>query len=300
VISKRARQLLEGAIDLHVHPRPSTRSRLLDSREIVEQAERAGMRAVLLKDHNRPTDADAWHANALNLGTRAESSVCLNASAGGVNPAAAEVALQSGARAVFFPTDSARNDRLFWSRHSEKPGFKGKVIGEPERRWKLDVSVLDGAALVDEALAVIRLCAEAGALVCTGHLDASEISAVVEACGQLGARVCVTHAPVFTNADAGLLGGWASAGAFLELVAVFCCDESLPKSVRRSFASEAALVDQVGAGAFVLSSDLGQAGNLPPADGLGAFIDALLAEGIDESDIEIMVRVNPARALGYE
>jgi hypothetical protein len=70
--------------------------------------------------------------------------------------------------------------------------------------------------------------------------------------------------------------------------------------VGRSFATEAALVEAVGAEAFALSSDLGQVGNPSPADGLGLFIEGLLGEGIPEDDIATMTRVNPVRALGLE
>jgi hypothetical protein len=298
--SARARGLLEGAIDLHVHVHPAVRKRLADSRELATQAAAAGMRGLLLKDHDRSTVADAWHANSAAGGVEVFGAVCLNAPNGGVNPAAAEAALRMGAAAVFLPTDSARNDAEFWRRHLGDPAERAAVVGESPRRFTAELDAVDGAGeLTADVRAVIELCAEAGALVCTGHLGSDEVTAVVDACAAIGARVVVTHAPVFTEAGPDLLARWAQAGAILELVAVFCCaTQHLPTSVQRSFAVEAALIDQVGASGFTLSSDLGQVGNPPPADGLAQFIDGLLGEGISEGDLILMTHDNPARAIG--
>ena len=301
--NRTARSLVEGAIDLHVHVRPSVRPRRADSRQLVEEAAALGMRGMLLKDHDRSTVPDAWHANALEVDVRAGGAVCLNAPSGGLNPAAAEAAIEMGADAIFLPTDSALNDGEFWSGVLSDPASKAAVVGEHRtRRHTARISTLDAAGgLVPEVGQVIDLCAEAGVLVCTGHLGADEVTAVVEECASRGARVVVTHAPVFTRADDDLMARWAAAGALLELVVIFCCQSpQLPTEVWRSYETEAALIDRVGADAFVLSTDLGQVGNPSPAEGLVAFVDGLLGEGISEGAISSMTRVNPARALGWE
>ena len=301
--SAAARALLEGAIDLHVHVHPSVRDRVGDSRDLVAEASGVGMRGLLLKDHDRSTVPDAWHANVLDNGVRAAGAVCLNAPLGGLNPAAAEAAIEMGAAAVFLPTDSAHNDGDFWGQVLEDPAQRTAVVGERHaRQFTSRLVATDHAGRVVPAVRdVIGLCADAGALVCTGHLSAVEVTAVVDECANRGARVAVTHAPVFTQADADLMARWAEAGALLELVAIFCCGSPLlPTSVWRSYAGEAALIDRVGADAFVLSTDLGQRGNPSPAEGLATFIEGLLGEGISESDIVTMSHVNPARALGWE
>ncbi|HEX2849366.1 MAG TPA: DUF6282 family protein [Acidimicrobiales bacterium] len=297
-VPRRAVRLLDGAIDLHVHVRPSVRNRRADGREVVEEASAVGMRAVLLKDHDRSTVADAWHANTGGSSADAFGAVCLNAPAGGINPAAVEAALRMGARAVFLPTDSARNDGAFWRAHLGN-GARHAAVGEEPRRWTAELDALDASGPVPAILDVIDLCAASGALVCTGHLSADEVTVVVDECAARGARVLVTHAPMFTGAAPGTMAKWAAAGALLELVAILCCGgPSLPTSVRRSYAADATLIDEIGASAFVLSTDLGQAGNPAPAEGLGLFVDGLLGEGISADDIAVMTRLNPAMALG--
>lgn len=297
-VPARATALLEGAFDLHVHVRPSVRMRLADSRELIEAAAAVGMAGVLFKDHDRSTVPDAHHASMVGTSVLGLGAVCLNAPVGGLNPAAAEAALQMGARAVFLPTDSAHNDTRFWLDRLGGPERRRAVVGELGREWTMELEALDGGgALRSEVVAVIDLCAAAGATICTGHLAADEVTAVVDACAARGARVLVTHAPMFTGAGPDVLAQWAAAGALLELVAVTCCGH-LPQEIMRSYAMEAALVEEVGAGAFVLSSDLGQVGNPPPTEGLARFAEGLLGEGIPEDDVAAMLRSNPARAIG--
>lgn len=297
-VSRKATAALEGAVDLHIHVQPSVRKRIADSRELVEAAAAVGMRGILFKDHDRSTVPDAHHAAALETPVIAAGAVCLNAPSGGLNPAAAEAALQMGARAVFLPTDSAHNDAVFWEARLGDVAHRTAAVGEHGREWTMSIDAVDGGGgLLPEVAAVIDLCARAGALVCTGHLSTQEVTAVVDACADRGARVCVTHAPMFTQAGADDLRRWAATGAILELVAVTCCGH-LPQEIMRSYAMEAALIEEVGAAAFTLSTDLGQVGNPTPADGLAQFVDGLLGEGIAEDDIAVMTRVNPARALG--
>jgi hypothetical protein len=300
--SSKAKASLEGAVDLHVHIAPSVRPRQFDGRELVEEAQKYGMRAVLLKDHDRTTVADAFLTNKLGTGVEAAGSVCLNAPNGGLNPAAAEANIKLGTRAVYFPTDSAANDGHYWARHLDPGEEKSHSTGEGARKFTAQLGVLDASgALVQEALDIISVCAAGGALVCTGHLSTDEVTAVVDECGRQGARVSVTHAPSFTEASPDHLAKWAAAGAYLELVAVFCCGGNhLPTSLKRSYAMDAGLIDAIGASAFTLSSDLGLIGSPSPPEGLATFIDGLMGEGISQADIEIMTRVNPARALGLE
>ena len=54
-------------------------------------------------------------------------------------------------------------------------------------------------------------------------------------------------------------------------------------------------VKEIGAKSLVVSSDLGQSGNMTHADGIEAAIAAMKREGISDGDIDLMVRKNPAR-----
>ncbi|HKC45192.1 MAG TPA: hypothetical protein VKC64_15295, partial [Burkholderiales bacterium] len=57
-------------------------------------------------------------------------------------------------------------------------------------------------------------------------------------------------------------------------------------------------VKELGAASIVLSSDLGQTGNMTHPDGLETMIAAVKGEGVSDADIDLMMRKNPARLLG--
>jgi microsomal dipeptidase-like Zn-dependent dipeptidase len=57
-------------------------------------------------------------------------------------------------------------------------------------------------------------------------------------------------------------------------------------------------VMEIGAQHLVISSDLGQSGNMTHPDGLETAIAEMKREGISDADIDVMMRKNPARLLG--
>jgi len=56
----------------------------------------------------------------------------------------------------------------------------------------------------------------------------------------------------------------------------------------------------VGAEYCIMTTDFGQIDNSPAPEGMRAFIRALLQGGIEEKEIEIMVKKNPARLLNLD
>ena len=59
-----------------------------------------------------------------------------------------------------------------------------------------------------------------------------------------------------------------------------------------------AALKTIGAQSLVISSDVGQSGNLTHPDGLELAIVEMKSEGISDADIDLMMRKNPARLLG--
>src|SRR5260221_9657367 len=98
---------LTGTIDLHLHTAPDVRPRKLDDLEAARQAASRGMRAILLKSHVTLTADRAALAEQAVPGVRVFGGLALNAPAGGLNPAAVEMALAMGAAQIWMPTESA-------------------------------------------------------------------------------------------------------------------------------------------------------------------------------------------------
>lgn len=295
--------LLEGAIDLHVHVAPSVRDRMGDGWDLAEAGAKVGMAGALLKDHDRDTIADAHFVNRrADSSFNCYSSVCLNAPAGGLNASAVESAARMGVNAVFLPTNSAHNDAEFFGRHLGPAHARSELVGETPRRFTPLFSVLDnGGTLTPDAVNVLEACAESSVTVCTGHLSAAEVDAVVHLAAARDLRVVITHAAVFTEATPDQLKAWTDSGAYAEFVYTFCCDvKGRPPILRRSVAGEAALIEMLGPERVILSTDLGQTGRAPPAEGLAMFASGLLAEGIPETALRSILHDNPRRALGLD
>jgi hypothetical protein len=60
---KRVLDLLEGAIDIHIHSAPDVYPRILNDIDLALQAKEMGMRAILIKNHFTETAARAQLAS---------------------------------------------------------------------------------------------------------------------------------------------------------------------------------------------------------------------------------------------
>ncbi|HVJ95793.1 MAG TPA: DUF6282 family protein, partial [Acidimicrobiia bacterium] len=103
---------LDGAADLHCHFGPDPhRERSVDAFEAAREAAAAGHRAIVLKSHDSPTASLAWAVqHDVGDDIAVFGGICCDREIGGVNPAAVEVALGLGARIVWLPTLSSRQD----------------------------------------------------------------------------------------------------------------------------------------------------------------------------------------------
>src|SRR3954454_8360905 len=174
---------LTGAADLHCHFGPDAhRERSVDAFEAAREAAAEHHRAVVLKSHDSPTASLAW-AVQRDVGDAVSvyGGICCDREVGGVNPAAVEVALDLGARIVWLPTLSSRQD--FENGSAAQLGIPGPG---------LVVTDADGA-LLPETQDVLALVREHTAVLATGHVSAAEHYAVVKDFARRG-NVLLTHA----------------------------------------------------------------------------------------------------------
>ncbi|NET31539.1 MAG: histidinol phosphatase [Cyanothece sp. SIO1E1] len=283
--------LIEGAIDFHVHSAPDVTERSLDDFELAQMAADAGMQAVVLKNHVASTAARAVLVNKIVPGVQLFGGVVLNRSVGGINPAAVEAMYRLGhnqGKVVWLPTiDADYHHQVF---HQPGPGIKvaqaGKLLPEVER--------------------VLQLVAQHNLVLGTGHISPAEVKLVVERAHSLGIKnILITHAmadvPGLSIADMQTV---TALGAYLELV--YVNDLMGPESTsiahqnwhRVSVDQMAAAIKTIGAEHFVLSTDLGRRLDPLPAEGYQRFVQGLMQAGITEADIDLMMMKNPARLLG--
>src|SRR5215472_7971518 len=173
---------LTGAADLHCHFGPDAhRERSVDALDAARDAAGAGHAAIVLKSHDYPTAALAAVVDRVVDGVRVFGGICCDREVGGVNPAAVETALRIGAKIVWLPTLTSRQDQL---------NGIGEALGIPGP----GLSVVDEkGALTPDTHAVLDLVAEHDAVLATGHVSWGEHHAVAEEFGGRG-KVLVTHA----------------------------------------------------------------------------------------------------------
>jgi hypothetical protein len=279
---------LAGAADLHCHFGPDPhRARSVDAFEAAHEAAAAGHRAIVLKSHDSPTASLAWAVQRDIGGSIAVyGGICCDREVGGMNPAAVEVALDLGARIVWLPTLSSRQD--FENGVAAQLGIPGPGI----------VVTDETGELLPETQEVLALVREHDAVLATGHVSAAEHYAVVRALAHDG-KVIVTHAtedlagPKLTAAQCREL---AELGAWIELCAMTCIGALATKTVGQMIET----IRAVGVERVTLGTDFGQKANPHPAAGLQTYADELFAEGVSEADIRRMACTNPTALLGLD
>lgn len=270
--------LLRGAIDCHVHSAPDVIARKVDDLELVQQARAAGMRAVMLKCHHGCTCERAYLLNRFFPDFKAFGGLVLNDTAGGINPHAVEAALAMGAAQVWMPTKSAANHRAHF-------GERGGL------------GVLNGTRLRGEVVDVLRLVAEADAVLATGHLAPEESRIVATEAQALGVRrVSITHPEwqVTAMPVAMQQALAASPGVYFER-----CLVSTRPELRFTvpFAEYVRQIRAVGVATTIAATDHGLPSLPAPAEGMADLIRQLLDAGFTGDEVRQMVQANPARLL---
>jgi hypothetical protein len=291
-------EMLVGGIDLHCHvdlefSRTMFR-KALPEWEWLDRAERAGMRAVLLKSHLWPSVTAAAHLEQLWSGSvHVATSVTLNPMAGGVDPWAVEAAAAMGAKAVFMPTWGARSDR-------EHGGFHKRLAEsfqhfDPARLSTLSI-VDDSGALIEPAHEVLRLALERNLMVSTGHISWQESLALAREANRLGFERLVLAHPLSGSVDAphDAVREITRLGAYAE----FCWPTVSPG--RRNPAEVVALVREIGAQRTVLTSDYFGGSGPSPSDLLRMLAGALYDAGLTLEEIRTAVSTNPAALLSLD
>jgi hypothetical protein len=300
--SERARQLVRGAYDLHIHVEPDVIPRRISDLELARRYRELGLAGFVLKSHYVPTAERAAVVRAAVPEVRALGAIVLNNPVGGLNPVAVEIAARGGARIVWMPTVDAANEA---AEHTLRPaGAKlplwAKLQDELRERGIAapPVQVVDEAgALLPAAQEVLRVVAAHQLVLATGHLGRAEIFAVVEAALSRGIRQIVVTHPDYPTQNLGVddQRQLATQGVYLER----CVAPAHTGKVAWGRMFEA--IRATGPEHSVLSTDLGQPANPPVEDGLALVADRLLDAGFSESEVFTMAVTNTVRlATGEE
>ena len=299
--SARARELVRGSFDMHVHIAPDVVERRIGDVELARRCAELGLAGFQLKSHYSSTAERARSVSEIEPGVRVLGAITLNRSVGGLNSVAVEIAAREGARTVWFPTVSSENEQ-----HEVHPAPAGArvpvwVAFELELRDAgidpAPVAVVDAdGRLLPEAREVLAVIARHDMVLATGHLGRDEIFALVAGAVDAGVRQIVVTHPEFPSQHLSIADQieLASQGALLER----CF--TTPHTGKVSWEQICRASREVTPGHTVFSSDLGQTFNPPVEDGLALMADQFLAAGFSDEEVVTMAVTNTRRLAGAD
>ena len=290
--SARARELVRGAYDLHVHVEPDLAKRRIDDLGLARRFAELGLAGFVLKSHYAPTAERAAVVRAAVPGVDALGAITLNAGVGGLNAQAVEIAAREGARIVWLPTVDSENEA------SEDGPEAGQAAGLARRSRTSSPRPASRARrcrLTAEGLAkVLDVVARHDLVLATGHLGRAEIHDVVDAALAAGvSHVVVTH-PDYPTQGVPLdeQRELAARGALLErcFAPIHTGKVSWERPSRRSA--------RPGRSTTCSRPISARSQNPPVEDGLALMADRLLEAGFSEDDVRTMAVVNTRRLAG--
>jgi len=299
--SDRARELVRGAVDYHIHIAPDFVARRITDIQLARRCLETGQAGFGLKSHYTSTAERAQVVAEAVPGVTVLGSITLNRAVGGLNPLAVEIAAREGARVVWFPTVSSVNEQhevLQADPNGKVPVWVRFELSLREAGLACEpVPVVDERGeLLPEAHEVLEVIARHDMVLCTGHLSRDEIFTLVDGAVAAGVRrIVVTH-PEFPSQNVSPADQVALAekGALLERCFTTTYTGKAPWE--RFFEATRA----VGAENTLWSTDLGQRFNPPVEDGMALMADRFLEAGFSEEEVRTMAVTNTRRIAGLE
>jgi hypothetical protein len=274
-------RLLKGALDLHFHMDPWTPGALNGQAGIAEvrAARSRGMRGLVIKDHNEPTAPLAYHLRQEMPGFELYGGFVMNLPNGGINPAGVE-----------FMATKIRGEpgRIVWM----PAGDTAKEVRASKNPNGPFVAVSRDGELLPEVKQVISIIAKHGLVIASGHILPEEALMVFREAKRQGVQhMIATHAfDLAGKMTVEQMQEAAKLGAFIEFDFRNTLEGGRMDAIRK-----------VGP-QFCFLSEFWTKVSAPKEygglDGVGAFAEAMRAHGFTDSELDLLFKENPAKALG--
>lgn len=284
------KELLNGAVDMHIHSAPDAFDRSLNDIDLARLAEKEGFKAIVIKNHVSSTAGRVELVNSLVHDIKVFGGIALNRAVGGINPEAVSwmtrISPEYG-KMVWFPTFDAAHHKKQYDQEGE------------------GITILNRGQLKPEVLEVLQIIKDNNLVLATGHLSPAEVAALVEKSRSLGIeKIIVTHAIADTpEMELDQMKKLVGQGAYIELTYLSYLSGPqapltfLKASKHVSIEQMVAVIDELGSEHVIISTDLGQSGNATAPDGLKNFVKLLISAGITENEITSMIKTNPYKLL---
>ena len=318
-------ELLQGAIDIHVHAGPHLKSspRRVDPFEAAEEARAAGMRAIVYMDVFSESCGTAWMVQRQVPGIEVYGGIILNSNYGGINPRAVKTALYYGAGAKFVQFGT-HTTHFMASREARIKDGKPVLLKDlypkfSDEEFSRAIQIpLD--TVTPEIEEILGLIAEhPGIYLNTGHVSGEEAKRLVDLAGTYGIKnvVIAEHALAELSIEEQKL--MAKKGAYLEhSVAQFIGAGAISRThyyVEPEYMYDVVLdvakhrpnlrglgdqIREIGPEHFIISSDYGIRALPTPVEGMRMGAACFLDMNFPSEDIRTMMCTNPARLLSLE
>jgi Tat protein secretion system quality control protein TatD with DNase activity len=290
-----ADELMNNAIDMHCHIYPEftlDAKKRMEDVEWINLASQMGMRGAVLKSHFWPTMTNVYFLQKqIPEGFKLFSSITLNLSSGGVNAWAVEAAAKQGAKVIFMPTWSSKNDQELKS----VSRIIKKYISSLENYKFEGVSILDSNGLIPEAKKILQIAKEMDLVLCTGHISPSESLELARQAKNIGFQKLIFSHPDNPSVKATIqeMKEAIRLGAYVE----FCFLGTLPLIQRKHPRDMVSLIREIGAEHCVLSTDSFYDWVPPEPEIMRMGIANLLELGVSKEEMKLMVQDNQVKLL---
>lgn len=284
--------LLEGSIDTHVHggSDPFERAQLED--EILVDATRAKMRAIVIKTWYTPSASrnqllmkwlDHWARDKELEPVKVFGGITLCNAVGGFNPDAVK-------KCLGFP-----NFKYVWMPMSDS--YYHQLITFNRKDVGLRYLTEDGK-VIPEVKEILRIIADNDLILASGHYAFRETAPLMEEAKRVKVRRMEVIHPTLMHSKNTIsqMKTLANEGVKIGVMGIASVNVRFVEGIRYLFK----IVKEVGADHMIWGSDSGQIQNPPHIEGMRWFIKVLLAYGITKEEVEKIIKRNPAKHLGLD
>jgi hypothetical protein len=295
----KADDLLKGAIEMHYHSYPEFSNGMPRRYTDVEHAQvmaKAGMRGVVLKSHFWPTPVATYYLQQAVPELEVYSSITLNTAVGGISKWALESAMLQGAKVVWMPTWSAKND----IRRNGVVHLIRKYVPAVEKFTESDgIAIADERGeLFPEIKEFLSLVQKYDVALFTSHVSIQESLALAKEAKRIGFGKLILNHPDSKSIGATFeqIVEVASYGAYVEI----CALGLMPMYLRITAEELKRIIRAVGANQCILTSDYAFEWSPSCPEMLRLLIASLLEVGVLADEIAEMAQANPKKLLNLK
>jgi hypothetical protein len=249
---------------------------------------------VVLKSHFWPTTGLAYYLRKAVPGLEFFSSITFNSCVGGIQKWALESAVKQGVKVAWMPSWSARND-------IKRNGVVHMIRGYlPSVEKFLEA---DGIAIIDERGKLFPVIGEFLSLIkgydmalFTSHISILESLELAREAKRIGFKKMILNHPDSRSIGASFeqIVEFAALGGYVEI----CALGLMPMFLRITPQELKKMIQTVGAGRCILTSDYAFEWSPSGPEKLRMLISALLEVGVKGEEIVEMAQANPKILLG--